>query len=700
MNEHVPAPLRAGAGLAAVALAAAAYIVLSSVRWAIQSFHPLPCNDGWASPLFWKWHREGVLNLKLLLGLHNEHRMLFPRLFFLADNAWFQGRGVFLLATMGLIQALHAALWIAAGRRWLGLRGATLGLFAALIISLAFWAVQREDIFWPFQVQFILPFFAASASFLCFSLAFPPDMQPSPSYFASSLFATLIASYSIASGLLLWPVLFLAALAWRIPRRFLSWLGLTALGATALYLHHYQSPTGLLGQPLDSLRRPLGMLAFACTYLGAPFGEVHSPTGLALGASGIAAGLSAFWFVPARLRRSGVLDLARGWLLFGLASALATAFGRLPLGPSVAYQGHYQTAALFFWCGLLVFAFAALEGARRPARLGASCLVLVLLSFVVLRQHQIARDGWDRFSSVDNASLALITGVEDAASLDYTLPATGPLFEWAVFLKLERLSIYAEDWPSWLGRKLGEVASVEQERRFEGEVEWVGHAGTPEHPGLRLTGWALDTKGSDPVDLVLVIDEEWTIVGFGRGQRRTAGPVDWRGPFSGWSGYVRGGHKGPLSAYAVDRRHRRAWPLGPCPPARPGIQSMLGRRLQDRFRVVDPGLCRGHVDHTIETTWGQLRRVHSEGWAWIPGPGQAQEIVLADASGVIQGYGHGGIGRPEIGRVFQDASMAASGWRAIAENGHLDDTLAAYAVLEDGQSVCRLNDEGMALIGR
>jgi hypothetical protein len=75
----------------------------------IAAYSPLYFWDSWQI-VFAAVHGERLLSWHWLWAQHNEHRMVLPNLFFIADLAWFRGRQGFLLVTIFIIQSLHLAL--------------------------------------------------------------------------------------------------------------------------------------------------------------------------------------------------------------------------------------------------------------------------------------------------------------------------------------------------------------------------------------------------------------------------------------------------------------------------------------------------------------------------------------------------------------------------------------------------------------
>lgn len=95
------------AGLFAVCLATVS--VLAGVGIAVLAFAPVPFSD--SIDFFDKFFKAGGWDgygFEHLYARHNEHRLVVPRLWFLADLALFQGTQALLIVVIVLSSAVHA----------------------------------------------------------------------------------------------------------------------------------------------------------------------------------------------------------------------------------------------------------------------------------------------------------------------------------------------------------------------------------------------------------------------------------------------------------------------------------------------------------------------------------------------------------------------------------------------------------------
>src|SRR5271169_338528 len=228
----------------------------------VTNYSSLPYRDGWIqvqvaargdSPFAPAW----------LWELRNEHRMVLPKMFLGVDLRWFQARQVFLLTSIFVIQLLQWGLLCWSMRVLGGWRGALWRTGAGLAAFCLFCPSQWENLVWGFQVCFVLPQLLATLSFVTLLLYWDESRQqpgrPSPKFLVVSVLAALGATYSLANGSLLWPLLVLAALYLRLRMTVVLTFLTAGLLSTALYFHHYVRPWQH-ANPILTLRRPVPLL--------------------------------------------------------------------------------------------------------------------------------------------------------------------------------------------------------------------------------------------------------------------------------------------------------------------------------------------------------------------------------------------------------------------------------------------------------
>jgi len=340
----------------------------------------VPQADEWSLvPLIEKSY-QGTLQFQDLWALHNEHRLLFPRLLLLQIirishwqilyeliiNVLFATISFF--AVLSLIKQTQLNKSLA----WL------IPLLSAMIFSLN----QSENWFFGWNVQIFMNIMAV---ILGLSLIGAFEFLWSRVIAAAAL--GIIATYSFANGFLFWPLAFL--LLWQ-KRKFINrpaivfsfWILIGAI-SFALYLKGYSKPAEH-PSPWNFLHQPLSALNYFFAYLGSPLLAFCKKTTavaewllqkgisipqaivpIAENAASIAGfiGLMLFVFAFHKLKRhpnSNIIMIFFALAGYVLLSAILSTIARSGLGISNALSLRYVTISIWFWISLTIFyAFGA-----------------------------------------------------------------------------------------------------------------------------------------------------------------------------------------------------------------------------------------------------------------------------------------------------------------------------------------------------
>jgi hypothetical protein len=589
------AVLLAGLG----ALAASAYIVVST-------YSPLPLWDEWA--LFdhlathpgWSW--------AWLWAQHNEHRILVPKLFFLADVHLFHGTQVFLLASIFATQLLQVTLLSYSLWKLGRMRGAAWRTGTGLIAYCILCPTQQENLTSGFQLQFVLPAAMATLAVLSFLLfSREPEERARPELLWLASAAATIATWSLANGMLLWPLLLLAALLLASTRS--TWLLLLLFSAAniGLYLYHYRRPSPTSGV-LPSFHDLGHFLRFVAIYFGSTFVR-HSSGRIALiaGAAGLCAGLIVVVRLLLQRGTRSLLALELSLLmLLCIATAAITASGRLSLGLEQATASRYQTFALLYWCSLGLVALSYIVGVfghglsplahqraprsspsfglgrgslardRKPfsARLNAFCalLLVLMLGFATQVRLPLIDAQWHQLR-LKLISLALLTGVHDPAVLAEAYPAPQVALQAANYMEHNRLSIFAGKGYLRLGQPLDMVFRSTAADACSGYLSSSQLLPADGGQGLRLTGYAWDRDLHRPAREIVAV-AAGRISGFGSSvsiplSSSSAGPRADPTRF-GWIAFVREAHPAStVDLYAIVGSKKQACLFATVPPTTP-----------------------------------------------------------------------------------------------------------------------------------
>lgn len=543
-------------------ICAAAIIVLAawlSVSWfqtlsrMARYYTPLPTWDYWRTAAFLK--RYQALDFSVLWQQHNEHRIVFPEIVFAADSVLAHGRQLIPLMVSFLCYfgSWLTLAWAFGRDRLLPPSVRALGiLLAGLIIGWQGSAVVLSD---TFLLQWTLMQFA-----VLLALTFLTRLRATER--AADLIAVIafavVATYSSANGLLLWPVLLGAASLLRISKRQLT--ALTIAGSTSIgaYFIGYRFMGTL--SPGNLVRHPVYLVEFIGAYLSMPFGAIKSTKfGVLVGLISLA--FVMFFAIAAirkRLLGSRIGVILFGWYLFMLLTVLVTAAGRMePADPrlSGAKADRYLTGPLVTWAVFILLSLWLSSRLRwRLARPYAMAFVFAVLMLLGLPKLRWWLHGSDEAHAKDQmAALALELGIQDA-NVELAVFLDPPAVDnWEKPLREGHESVFYKGQSHWLGKPAASYARP-GDSVIPGEITYS----FPVLGGIEIAGWVDDLQLRGSKGWILLANERGQIAGFGR--KLPAGFPDMLDnrrtpPTLGWVGFVNLNYAaGPVSAYAIDRR--------------------------------------------------------------------------------------------------------------------------------------------------
>ena len=499
---------------AVLAAASAIWVVLRTTTDTLWLYHPLPFGDYWDFLGHLMSYLAGEMRPSDLWDQHNEHRILFPRLVFLADAQWFGLNNWFTIGVTCLLQVLHAVLVVVLVLRVMPERGAARVVVAATVAACMLHGSQLINLAWSFQVQFVMVYVAITAALHELS-----RHDRGARHIVAAIAAGCIATGSMANGVLVWPLLWSLAVQRRVPLRWI--LILVAAGAAMLfaYLHGYKNPAQQHSPLLESAIHPLATLQYLCAFLGNPLWPDTVPAVTA----GAITLLLATWTAVRLLRRWSRLTPAEAVLLHVIFLVVGTGLmisaGRLNSPLEAMLNSRYCTPALLLWSVLLATALPQVlrSGPWRTAGLMAFALGLALLAPRYLR--------WTEPMAVwqADATSCLMAGVMDEecmGKLCSASPVHVQLFSNA--LRAHRLSVYGSGLQYLMGDDL--LDHFELGRADLANAGITQPEPVPGHPGAsRCEGWAYHAQTGMPADLLLAVDERWRIVGMGSCSYRRRG---------------------------------------------------------------------------------------------------------------------------------------------------------------------------------
>lgn len=335
----------------------------------------VPFWDEWEYMLILPKSYEGTLSVADLFALHNEHRLLFPRLIMLAlarlthwDMVYETGAAVvFAGGAFGLI-----ALQLRSTGRETGLNL----LVLAPVLSLVHFSLsQWQNWFMPCQFLMFFNLMAVIGTVVVLS-------RPKLAWWhvAGGIALGIVASYSFANGLSVWLIGLLclaAAMEGRRRRVYAAvWCFVGAI-VVAVYFHGYRSPP-YHPSPWLAVHEPLAFGLYMLQYLGAPVVNYDGMGAAAGGVVGLAILLVCSYIL---IPRVGLGALAPYWglALYAICGAATTGLGRLGFGIDQATSSRYITVGNLFWVCDAVLVLLALSSRRGKVIAGVAAVGFVLL---------------------------------------------------------------------------------------------------------------------------------------------------------------------------------------------------------------------------------------------------------------------------------------------------------------------------------
>jgi hypothetical protein len=520
--------------------------MVAAIYMVIASYSSLPSTDGWeqidialrgVDPLSPAW----------LWAQHNEHRMVIPKLFLAADLLLFRARQKLLLSGILATQFLLLMLLAWSMRVLGGWRGTVWRTGVGIAAFCLFWPTQWENLVIGFSICFILLGLFATSSLVELVLYWKHcERQPADPrawvYLLLSIVGALGATYSLANGNLLWPLLAAAALLLRLRRAAVLSLLVTGTVSTVLYLHNYHRPLGH-SNPASSIQTPLEIFQYIATYFGSPWVRHDVRLATCIGV----AGLAAAFFVLFCSR--GYVRAGRPWpvllvliLAFCLGTAFITSLGRLNFGIRQAFASRYHTLALLFWCclGLLLLISESVTANKRTRFLIVQMCVLTIIVWSSHITRNDVRGVRLRGFQINVAATALFVGAYDEVQFaKAAITNPGAVSAEAQFMQENGLSAYADHAYTQLGKPLESVYALASPSECTGLVESMFTvAASGQSHAIRVAGWAWDRERRRPPSAI-VITEDGIITGLGAiGEWRPVTLVDNRRIKDGYIGFA------------------------------------------------------------------------------------------------------------------------------------------------------------------
>jgi hypothetical protein len=490
--------------------AAAAGIVLFTCAAIVHGYSPTPFADSW-NPLMSYRDFGYRVTLESLTMFHNEHRPFFARVPILIDLFWLEGRGFLPLALIFLTQAAEVWLLFTIARKQTWFDPSRHGvLLFTLAVFCCFSPAQLENFLWTFQTAFV-----QASLFGVGALAAVAVQKEHPSWKWPALvaFCAIGATFCLASGVLVWWVVVLMAIALRLRWRWVLVYLAAAIVTPPLYFIGYHRPPAHM-DPLAALRKPLEVAHYVAIYFGyswrmwaSGFGELLVLIVLALLAARVLKLIREAPANPWEVVPPAILVLLLG-------TAILTALGRLNFGLEQAGSGRYQTPALIFWfaAALLVARAIAHRGARLHIAFAAFLLAAMLTPFGAMRwtferveEHRVQQN---------RSGMAWVSGVED----QQVMPRIVDIMPLVEVFRARHLSVFGIPPGSEVGSRL-KPERILPGNACEGIFHRESFVDSRDWPGIRLEGEAYSGVDDTRITRFIATRPDLQIIGAGVGDR-------------------------------------------------------------------------------------------------------------------------------------------------------------------------------------
>jgi hypothetical protein len=523
------------------------FIVVSTIYGVVRNYTPIPYMDQWDGVIgFWRAVQSG--DTSAWWAQHNEHRIVVPRLLFWADMRWFGGVNLVTITANVLLHIGVAAIFLLAYVRY-GLRRHSLPGVAGVVLLASMAWMQDDNFNWGFQVQFTLVYLFAMLAFLAYARGVNRN---GAGWQVVAFGSATLAMLSMANGVLVFPLLALAAVVSRSGMLRVAAAAMATVVAWTAYFHGYAQPAYHAGLADGLVHHPFGVVHYALAFLGSPAAFLGARMGTAA-ACGAVMVLASAWVVV-QLLRPLALTAYRLFLVlvlgFTLLAAFSAALGRFDLGIATALSSRYTTPALIAWTALFL-----LYTDLYPPR--AFWTVLGLLAVTVApatvwSQRELAGDrsaDYDRAVAV----IGLRMGIEDPLYIDTLYPPgmRQKLRDLASYAQAQGLSMYTHSWVAQIG-----VLEYAPARVDPGLCRGAFDSTDTVTAGYRLRGWAV-VNDRQRMPLILFVDDNNATVGYGiAGEYRPDVPASVPGATvnAGWRGYVVHS-RGPVRAFVYTQDH-------------------------------------------------------------------------------------------------------------------------------------------------
>jgi hypothetical protein len=510
---------------AALGIGFGAAMLLAAIYGAMQHYTPVPYADMLGVFVFYESLSSG--DWSVWWAQHNEHRIVLARILFWLDWQLADGTGLLLLCSHFVMIAI--AVWLfwqivltqtdstSLPRSWW-----VLGIISAWLYQ---W-MQYENIVWTFQSQFFLAQLLPLGGLYCLLKSTQNSYRMA--FFVAALAAGLASYGSMANGVLALPLMTLFAGLTGFSRQRV--LIMTALSAvmTSAYFYGYQSPAHHHSAITSLASEPLLVIHFTLLYLGNPFYHLLSAAGVAQHAAiWVATGMGLIMILTLIVGMVSCLSKTHQYTLtlmlslylcYIIASALGTAGGRALIGLDQALVPRYSTPALMAWSATLIIAAGLAERLRIKIKPVAVGLGIVLAALMMSAQLAALQDQRQLRFERSMAALALAIGIRDDQQVSYIYQVDTDFLALVAQGFFRRYTLFARE--PYAGLKQGIAEPLPEQLRQPLATTCLGHVDliedlADEPDFVKLSGWIFDNEADMKPAKLIIVDEFFTVRGYG-----------------------------------------------------------------------------------------------------------------------------------------------------------------------------------------
>lgn len=371
----------------ATSITLAIFFLVSTIYGGIINHTSVPFADTWDGAI--NFYLDSKTGFAAWWQQHNEHRILLARLLFWIDLELAGGNSIIYLPIHLSLLLLLAYTFFSFYKKITDPNKQTkhnklITLSLCLIFALSW--MQRENIVWEFQGQFILAYLLPLLALFFYAKSLDTS---STSFFSLSLFLAWLSAYAMINGLLALPLLTITSILCRDSAKRIVLIFSLAILSFPLFFIGYEKTPGSSDGMLMLTNQPLGMIYFALIYLGNPIYIVtQSEVFTSITTACALIYLSYVCSASLKTKQNPFTLALLAYTIYICLTAAATAFGRSHTALEFAASSRYTTPTLTFWLSLSLIFLARKSYSSRHY---PSFLRVVLgISILLLTQAQIS----------------------------------------------------------------------------------------------------------------------------------------------------------------------------------------------------------------------------------------------------------------------------------------------------------------------